>query len=296
MIRNILSTKAVTLLLAGILFLIFICGCTNSNNSQSGNKTSVYDQVIKSGTIRCGYVIYPPCVVKDPNTGKLSGIFVEVLEKAADNLKLKVDWKEEVGWGTMIEGLEAGRYDIVPTGIWPNATRGRQADFTIPLYYSAIGVYVRSKDNRFNSNNLSKINSSDIKISTIDGQVPDVIAREQFPLAKRVSHPEMANASDPLLDVTQGKADLTFIEPGIAADFLKSNPGTLKNITVQKPVEIFGNTMMIKRGEYEYKNMLNVAIEELINNGYVDRICNKYEPAPGVYYRIAPPYNTPENK
>jgi ABC-type amino acid transport substrate-binding protein len=48
-------------------------------------------------------------------------------------LNLKVEWTEEVGFGQMIEGLSARRYDIVGSGIWQNAARSEQADFSLPL-------------------------------------------------------------------------------------------------------------------------------------------------------------------
>src|ERR1039458_10684502 len=73
---------------------------------------SAKDRVLKRGVIRAGYAIYPPASFKDPNTGKISGICVDVLEEAAKNLGLKVEWTEEVPWGTMIEGLQNERYDI----------------------------------------------------------------------------------------------------------------------------------------------------------------------------------------
>src|ERR1039458_8039271 len=59
---------------------------------------SAKDRVLKRGVIRAGYAIYPPASFKDPNTGKISGICVDVLEEAAKNLGLKVEWTEEVPW------------------------------------------------------------------------------------------------------------------------------------------------------------------------------------------------------
>src|SRR3990167_8306945 len=66
----------------------------------SGEASSVYDRVINSGQLRCAYVTYPPACVKDPNSGKLSGVFVEAVEALGKNLGLKVQWTEEVGWGS----------------------------------------------------------------------------------------------------------------------------------------------------------------------------------------------------
>jgi len=83
------------------------------------------------------------------------------------------------------------------------------------------------------------------------------------------------------------KADVLFAEPYFAYEYLKSNPGTVKNIAVEKPIRALGNCYMFKKGEFQYKQMLDVAIEDLLNSGFVDDLLKKYEPAPNTFYRVA---------
>jgi polar amino acid transport system substrate-binding protein len=273
-----------------IIIIIGLSACNVTGNKDAAQKQdTLYDHVIKSGKIRVGYVTYPPGCIKDPNTGKLSGIFVETLEEAGKNLGLKIEWTEEVGWGTMIEGLQANRYDMIGSPVWANTTRAKLVDFSTPLFYSGIGAYVRKTDNRFSAS-LDAINSEKIKISTIDGEMSDIISRSQFPKAQIISHPQLSDNSQILLDVAQGRADLTFVEPYIANQFLKSNKETIKNISAEKPIRIFPNTMMFKKGQSEFKSMLDTAVQELINSGFVDKLITKYEEVPGSFYRVNYPY------
>ena len=88
----------------------------------------------------------------------------------AKNLGLKVEWVEEVGWGTMIEGLQTDRYDMVATPIWTNSTRARQVDFSKSLYYSPIYAWVKAGDKRFNADDLSALNNPKYTIGTVDGE------------------------------------------------------------------------------------------------------------------------------
>lgn len=273
-----------------LLFPAMLCACSTAPVATTSIKDGLHDRVMQAGKIRCGYFIFPPYCMKDPNTGKLSGIFVEALTEAARNLNLSLDWTEEVGYGTMIEGLKSNRYDIVPTGVWPNANRARYADFSIPLFYSGVGVYARSGDNRFTNKNIKDIDSDQITISTIDGTVQDLMAKKNFPHAHILSHPDSSEASQILLDVVHKKADVTFIEPGLVGLFLKNNPCTLKCITGRKPIGVVGNTMMFKIGEPSFKSMLNTALSELVQTGYINKLLDKYEPIQGAYYRVASPY------
>jgi ABC-type amino acid transport substrate-binding protein len=227
----------------------------------------------------------------DPNSGKLTGIVVEAMEIAAKNLGLKVEWTEEVGFGSMVEGIKAKRYELVPSAIWPNAARSRHVDFSISLFYSGVGIYVREDDDRF-INNIKAINSKDVTISTMDGEMAETIARTDFPEAKTLQVPQLSEITTMLLNVKNNKADVTFVELFFAHEFLKNNPGSIKNITPDKPIRVFPNTIMLKKGEFKLKSMLNTALRELIYQGVIDRLLDKYEPAPGLFYRLSAPYRT----
>lgn len=250
---------------------------------------SAYERILEQGTIRVGYVPYPPGCIKDPNTGKLSGVFVETLEQAASNMDLKIQWAEEVGWGSMIEGLRANRYDLIGSPVWANSTRGKFVTFTVPLFYSGIGAYVRATDDRF-VEDLSSIDSETVRISTIDGEMSDIISRQQFARAVRVSLPQLSDNSLLLLNVVEGKADVAFVEPYIAQLFLQNNPGTLKNIAHQHPLRIFPNTMMLRKEDFRLKSMLDTALIELLNSGFVDELLRGYSPDSGAFYPVAFPY------
>jgi polar amino acid transport system substrate-binding protein len=289
--------RIVSLLVVFLVFSLLVVGCSSSTIRQADSSdSSVYDRVMKRGVIRCGYVIYNPGCMKDPNTGKMYGIGPDVFEMAAKNLGLKVEWTEEVGFGSMIEGLQTNRYDIVVSTIWPNCNRARVVDFTRPLYYSPVFVYVKKGDKRFNANNLEALDSPKYSVSTIDGEASEVIARESFPKARKSSLPQLSDGAQLLLSVSTGKADVSLTEPANAKVFIKNNPGTIECVSDTKPIRIFANCLMFRRGQMEFKNMIDTALEQLINSGYVDKVISKYEPAPNSFFRVAIPYTMPIKK
>jgi polar amino acid transport system substrate-binding protein len=271
--------------------LIMLGACSNSAALPVSRATSTYDRVMKSGVIRCGYAVYNPGCLKDANTGKLSGIGVDTLELAAKHLGLKVEWTEEVGWGTMIEGLETNRYDIVATPVWATSDRARVVDFSKPLYYSPVFAYVKAGNKKITAATFKALNSSKYSIASIDGATAEIIAREDFPDLKRVSLPQLSDFSQLLLTVTTGKADLTFTEPADAAAFMQHNPGTVER--VGGPVRVFPNCWIFRRDQMEFKNMLNTALDQITNSGAEDKIIGKYEPAPNTLYRVAAGFDLP---
>ena len=278
----------------GIVVLVIIVSLLTIKFSGSSSTagSDLKQKVLSTGVIRAGYVVYPPEMIKDPNTGKLSGIFYDSLEAAAKKLSLKVDWVEEVNWGTMIEGLKMGRYDIVGSPVWPSSERAREADFTIPLTYSVIVAASRANDNRFDKS-FDAMNSKEVKISIIDGELAQSIVKEQLPNITVVPLTQLSDKTQSLLDLVSGKADVSFVEPIEIDRFLKNNPGTIKSVQPNNPLRTYGNVMMINNGQEAFKSMLNVALAEEINSGYVDSLVKEYASANGTYYPVAKPFSLP---
>ena len=184
---------------------------------------STYDRVMRTGKLRCGYVVYDPAVIKDPNTGQFSGFAYETINKLAANLELEVEWAEEVGTGVMLEGLQSDRYDMICTPFWRNAERARVADFSESLYYSPMGIWVRGEDARFD-NDISLLNQESVTLSIMDGTTLAVIADQDFPRAKTLSVPQLSPLSDLLLNVANGKVDAVPIDNYLAREYVANNP------------------------------------------------------------------------
>jgi ABC-type amino acid transport substrate-binding protein len=257
-------------------------------------RESAYQRVIGSGKLRAGFVSYPPGCVKNTRTGKVSGIFVEILDKVGANIGLPVEYTEEVGWGTMIQGLDAGRYDIIGSPVWANSTRGKLATLSEPVYYTGIGIWVRADENRLTSENyLAAINDPEIRVAAMDGSTPLAIAKTQFPRARLISYPDLTGEPQLFLDLMANKADVFFAEPAVAAEFLKNNPGKIKNIATRRPIRTFGNVFMMAKNEPQFKWMIDNAIRDLQASGFVEEVIRRHEPVPNAFLRAARPYQEP---
>lgn len=272
-----------------LLSSLILSSCNTRNQIKEEKKLTVFERIIKDGKIRVGYLSNPPNFIIDPNSKQLSGITYDILNEIGHNLDTKIEYVEEVSFGSMIESLQSERVDVVNFGVWPSSARAKSADFSTSMYYLSVNAYVRKNDNRFNKN-LRNINFKDIRIATIDGEMNSIIAKYDFPKASIVSHPQNSEISQLLLDVKTNKADVAFIETDQALDFMKNNPNTIKQVENVAPVRIFANTIMIKKGETNLKTMLDISINELLYNGYIDKAISKNEKYPNSFYRVSIPY------
>lgn len=288
------SSSWLVLILAVILAVASAAAVSLLLRSKGGKPESVTGSdlatILTRGAIRCGYVSNPPSCVIDPNTKKVSGIVASAIETVAKAAGLKVEWTEEVGFGSMVEGLRANRYDAVPCAIWPTAARAREADFSRPLFYSGVSAYVRPNDSRFTNKEYSVINSPQMRIATIDGELAETIAQTDFPKAQRIGQPQMSEITTMLLNVKENKADVAFVESYFANQFLQKNPGSVKNLLPGEPIRVFPNTILLRRGQLDFKAFLDTALAEQLNLGAIDKLINQYEPERGTFYRVTRPY------
>ena len=256
----------------GIIAVVaLLLGITARNKNSS---LTVSDKVIQNGELRIGYIVYPPLLYKDATTGQLSGVSYDLVEAAAKKLNLKTNWVEEVGWGTAIEGLKTGRYDILGTQMWPNSARAREAVFSMGPMNSLLYPYVKAGDTRFNGD-LTKLNSSQYTVSAVDGEMATFIAAQDYPNAKVNTLPQTVSYAEVFLNIVNGKADITFVEPSAANDFLKTNPGKITRVG-NTPVRTFGNSFAFARGQDSMAAMWDVALNELVIEGTVNKTLEKY--------------------
>jgi polar amino acid transport system substrate-binding protein len=262
-----------------------------STTAQESKKESTYERILRTKTIRCGYFAYEPALIIDPNTGKKSGIFYDIIEEMARRLGLKVEWTEEVGYGEMIQGFETGRYDLFCNVVWPTPERARGAAFSIPLYYSVVGIFVREDDDRF-TGQIDKLNDPSVRLAVKDGDITASVAASVFPRAKFLSVPQMALTEQQLEEVATGKADATFNEPVLLDRFNKTSGKKLKNIASDTPLKYFPSTFIMPKDDFQLKQMLDVTLGDMLSDGFVERTLRRHEPAPGSYYRVVLPFET----
>jgi len=260
-----------------------------SLNLQSSADT-LYNKVIKEGKIKCGYYVTPPYFNKDPNNGSLSGIWYEYVEEIGKRLDLEIEWSLEVGLGDLTEALKSGKIDAYCAGLWNNPSRSKHIDFVTPISYQILYPFVRDNDNRFDSN-LEKVNNNNIIVSCIDGEMADLIAKSDFPKAKRSCLPQLSPYSDILTNISNGKADITFASPSLVEAFNANNPDKkLKQVKTENPIRIFPESLALNYGEHDFRRMLDHTTRFLINSGFINNVLKKYEGEYGSFYIVKEPY------
>ena len=253
---------------------------------------AAYQRVVKSGTIRCGYAMWPTYLDKNPNTGEMSGIFYDYMTELGKLIGVKIEWTMEVGYGDFIEALHTGKIDAFCGGGWTSPIRAKVATFIRPLFYQPLLAYVKEGDTRFDGD-TTKLNADGIKIAVIDGEGSELTARQFFAKAQFLQLPQLTDPSQMLTNVATGKADATLTDSVTADQYMKSNPGKIRAVPSEFPVTLYGASIWINQDEPQLKHWLETATAQLISGGVIEQSLKKFEPFPNAYWRARLDYIPP---
>ncbi len=274
------------LLLLAAAYIAFV------NPTLAKDKESTFDRILRTGTIRCGYYVFPPMTYKDPNTGKMSGISVDTMNYIADRASLKVEWTEEVTFGNWVPVLQSNRVDVICTPMWPELPMARVSSFTTPMFFSGLYPVVRIDDTRFdNITDRERFNQPDVTVVSQEGNITSILAHATFPNAKHLVLSPESDTMALVMSVVNKKADMQQADLNAVKQWNDNNEDKIKIITSVPPIKVQQFPMALHRGDDALLNFLNLAIEEMHYNGEMDRILRKWEPEPGkTYLRVAKPY------
>ena len=256
--------------------LIFLGGCERGSHSNAQySHHPVLDHIKETQTLRCGYATWAPLFTVDANTKQMSGLFYDVVEEAAKRLNIKVKWTEEVGWGTAAESVKNGRIDAVCSGFWINSTRAQFVDFSTPIIYSVAYVWVRS-DANYPAKSMEELNTPSFSFGYLDGSADVKITQARFPKAKGYSMPELTPLPDVLAGLAAKKYDALGYDDATMSDYLKTHPGVFKKLFPDQSLAIYPTVLMLPAGEVQLKAMIDNTLREMLYDGTMANIVNKY--------------------
>ena len=106
--------------------------------------------------------------------------------------------------------------------------------------------------------------------------------------------PGVTPAPDIVANVLTKKADITRQNPTFVEDFLKNDPGALKQVT--PALMVFPTSIMVvPKGDEKLKEWMDMGIESMIQIGVVDRILDKYDPRRVLFLRADKGYHSSSN-
>ena len=252
--------KFATLLLAAVLALsLAACG---------GGKGGL---TVEEGKLHMSTNAEFPPYEMVTNDGGFEGIDVEVAGLIAEKLGLELV-VDDMGFTAALEAVQNGKSDIAMAGITVNEERQANMDFS-DSYATGIQVVIIQAD----SPAVQSIDdlASGVLIGTQEGTTgyiycSDTVENGGYGEDHVMAYETGAVAIQALL---AGKVDCVVIDNQPAQEYVRANPG-LEILDTEFAVEDYA--IAVKKGNSELLEQVNQALSELIADGSVQRIVDKY--------------------
>ena len=243
-----------------VLLSIILLSCEPKNEGPSSNS---FTRVSGTKVLRVGYIVFPPTITKDAQTGKPGGHFVATIEEIARQAGWKVEYTE-VDFSTFVAGLSTGRFDISIAPTFVTVPRALAVSFTRPLFYAGNSAIVKKGDNRFTS--IQSIDRPDVTVAVTEGEAGQEYAKANFKQAKIVTH----SGSDQMLtfqDVLTNRVDVALGDAYVTSQFTQQHPNEVTDLFAAAPYNLTPVAWAVRQGDNDMLQFINASLEALETQG-----------------------------
>ena len=272
--------KFLALVLASLMVFAFVaCGGTGKDNngasdaSNASNASDTSDTTEKETLVMATNATFPPYELKEGDS--FAGIDVEIAGKIAEKLGMTLEIKD-VEFGSIIGGVQTGKFDIGMAGMTVTDERLKSVNFS-DSYATGIQVVIVKSDSAIKSLDDLKGDGS-MKFGVQQDTTGDIYASDTVENGGygKDNVVRYKTGADAVQALKTGKVDAVIIDNEPAKNFVKANEGLsiLNGDWVKENYAI-----AIAKDNTELLEKVNGALKELIADGTVKAIIDKYIPA-----------------
>ena len=269
--------KIISLVLAGVM-----CMGLTSCKKVSDKTDLAYIQ--EKGKITIGVTNYPPMNYLD-DEGNWTGFDTELAEAVAKKLGVDVEFVE-ISWEAKATELASKNIDCLWNGMCITDERKEMWEVTKPYMYNTQAMVMKADKE---ADILKDVAGKKIVAeagSTGEGKIlgdiddtqdatVEVMAKDYFAKANYTGVASMATA---LMEVQSGMADVAVVDSVIAQGMVGGEGSQFTDLVVNTDNK-FGDQyfgIAFRKGDVELCQKVNDVIDELIENGELDKIAEKY--------------------
>ena len=240
------------------------------------------DDIIKEGTIRIGInPNFPPMSSRNA-AGEWEGFDIEIGNKLAEALKVKVEWVP-TETAQRVPFLVADTIDISLGALTRNSERSKLIEYTVPLHTEVLAVLTTDK---VTVDNWKQLNDAKYTLANMRGNWTVDFLKTELPNAKL----ELVDSiADTVRLVAQGRADAIVENIDFFMAQTKNYPD-VKWKTLPDPIDVAYCAIGVGRGNYPLRDTLNIILYNLHSGGAVNTAWEKAYGSPMLVKVTPNPY------
>ncbi|MGN1345536.1 MAG: transporter substrate-binding domain-containing protein [Eubacteriales bacterium] len=205
---------------------------------------------------------------------KIIGIDAEIAEAITEKIGAKLTI-EHVDFDSIIPGVQSGKYDFAMAGLTITEERKEQVDFSTS-YATGVQVIVVKEDSSITSVDDLFAEGASHTIGVQLATTGDLYCTWDIEDAGLGTIERYNKGADAIMALQSDKVDCVVIDNEPAKVFVKNNPG-LKILETEYITEDYA--IAVAKNNTELMDKIEKALTELIADGTVQTIIDKYIPA-----------------
>lgn len=255
-------------LLASLLMLVMLVGCLAGCGAES-NKLLVATNAE-----------FEPFESLDKD-GNPVGFDIDLMNAIAEKIGYEVQY-ENMEFDGVVAAVASGTTDVAISGLTINAKRSKSVNFSDAYYSGAAQILIVGKDDTYYTGTDKAALDEQLKgqnIGVCSGYTGEFYAKgdEEWGF-KKIENAKVniyENISLAIADLKAGNINAIIMDDSVAKEAAAANADVAKVIDIALTVEEYG--IAIAKGNDELKEKIDNALAELVKDGTVDNLLEKYE-------------------
>ena len=259
--------KLIAVILAALMLMSMLAACAPAAENNSGLKTSVAGKLVMATN-----AAFPPYEYVEG--GKIVGIDAEIAEAIAKKLGLELQI-DDMEFDSITEAVKGGKADIGLAGMTVTDERKEEVDFTVS-YATGVQVIIVTEDSKITSVDDLFAEGAKHTIGVQRNTTGDLYTTWDLEEKGMATIERYSKGADAVQALKTGKVDCVVIDNEPAKAFVDAVDG-LKILSTEYIQEQYAAAM--NKDNKELYEAVNKALQELIADGTVKGIIDKYIPA-----------------
>ncbi len=263
--------KLIAVILAALLLMSMVA-CAPAGTPNNTTAGSTLQTAVPGKLIMATNAAFPPYEYTEG--GKIVGIDAEIAGAIANKLGLELQI-DDMEFDSIIEAVKGGKADIGLAGMTVTDERKEEVDFTVS-YATGVQVVIVTNDSKITSVDDLFAEGAKHTIGVQRNTTGDVYTTLDLEDEGKATVERYSKGADAVQALKTGKVDCVVIDNEPAKAFVEAVDG-LKILSTEYIQEQYAAAM--SKTNKELFDAVNTALQELIADGTVQGIINKYIPA-----------------
>lgn len=216
---------------------------------------------------------YPPYEFTDAS-GNFVGFDVDLVRAIGEKMDKKIKIVD-MGFDTLIAGLQKKKIDVVIAAMQATEERAKRVDFSV-VYHTVADALLIKKGSNITLKTV--YDSAPYKVGGQTGTIQEkwiqdnLIKTGKLPKKNYFSYERVDNAA---MDLKAGRIDVLHIQSDPAKALAEKND--LEIALISDEAIVAGQSLAVTKGNTELLKVINKAIEELQADGTMKKLIDKYD-------------------